>query len=249
MTFRLSLLPILATALFAAQAAPAQDAMSDAERAAFRAEVRAYLLENPEVLMEAIGVLEQREQMAQAQSDTDMAMINADALFNDGYSYVGGNPDGDVTLVEFMDYRCGYCKQAFAEVEQLLSADGNIRFIVKEFPILGEQSVLAAQFAVAVHQLHGDENYKLVHDALMTLRSDINSETLSRLSEGFDLEWEPILTRMSSPEVAEVLQQNQLLAQRLQISGTPTFVLEDQMLRGYVPLAQMQQIIAASRID
>jgi len=249
MPFRPPLLPLLAAALFAAHAAPAQDAMSDAERAAFRAEVRAYLLENPEVLMEAIGVLEQREQQSQAQADSDMALVNAEALFNDGFSFVGGNPDGDITLVEFMDYRCGYCKQAFAEVEELLSADGNIRFIVKEFPILGEQSVLAAQFAVAVQQLHGDENYKLVHDALMTLRSDISSDSLSRLATGFELEWAPILAQMSSPEVAEVLNQNQLLAQRLQISGTPTFVLEDQMLRGYVPLAQMEAIVASVRQD
>ena len=249
MTLRPFLLPILATALFAAQAAPAQDAMTEAERTAFRAEVRAYLLENPEVLMEAIGVLEAREQTAQAQTDSEMAQVNADALFNDGYSYVGGNPDGDITLVEFMDYRCGYCKQAFAEVEELLSADGNIRFIVKEFPILGEQSVLAAQFAVAVQQLHGDDDYKLVHDALMTMRSDVTSDSLSRLASGFDLEWAPILAQMSSAEVAEVLQANQLLAQRLQISGTPTFVLEDQMLRGYVPLAQMQQLVDATRME
>ena len=137
------------------------DAMTDGERAAFRAEVRAYLLDNPEVLMEAIRVLETRDQQAQVAADVALAQANADALFNDGYSYVGGNPDGDITLVEFMDYRCGYCRQAFAEVEQLLELDGNIRFIVKEFPILGEQSMLAAQFAIATQQVAGDDAYKL----------------------------------------------------------------------------------------
>jgi len=223
------------------------DAMTDGERAAFRAEVRAYLLDNPEVLMEAIRVLETRDQQAQVAADVALAQANADALFNDGYSYVGGNPDGDITLVEFMDYRCGYCRQAFAEVEQLLEVDGNIRFIVKEFPILGEQSMLAAQFAIATQQVAGDDAYKLVHDALMTLRSDITPDSLTRLGEAFALDTDAIFAAMDSAEVAAVINANQALAQRMQITGTPTFVVEDQMLRGYVPLPQMEQIVAAVR--
>ena len=89
--------------------------LSDEERAQFRAEVRAYLLENPEVIMEAIEVLQNREAQAQAQADVDMVSDNAEAIFNDGFSWVGGNPDGDITLVEFLDYRCGYCRKAFDE--------------------------------------------------------------------------------------------------------------------------------------
>ena len=235
----------LATPVWALQI----DAMTDAERQAFRAEVRAYLMENPEVLMEAIGVLEQREGAAQTANDTSMAVANADALFNDGYSFIGGNPDGDITLVEFMDYRCSYCKQAFAEVESLLTSDGNIRFIVKELPILGEQSVLAAQFAIAVQQLHGDPTYKQIHDALMMLRSDITPDVLSRLADTFGLDAAPILARAAGPEVAAVINGNRALAQAMQISGTPTFVLEDRMLRGYVPLAQLQQIVDAVRVE
>ena len=222
-------------------------AMTDAERDAFRAEVRAYLLENPEVLMEAIGILQQREDAAQLDVDQQLAVAHADALFNDGHSWVGGNPDGDVTMVEFMDYRCSYCKQAFAEVEQLISGDGNIRFIVKEFPILGEQSTLAAQFAIAVKQTHGDAVYAQVHEALMTLRSDITPETLGRIADAFGLDPAPLMVTMASPEVAAVLAENAALGTALQISGTPTFVVQDQMLRGYVPLEQMQQIVATVR--
>lgn len=241
-------LPALIVALIAVPLS-AQDAvtMTEAERAAFRAEVRAYLLDNPEVLMEAIGVLEAREAEAQNVTDRDLAITNADALFNDGHSWVGGNLNGDITLVEFMDYRCGYCRQAFAEVENLLAADGNIRFIVKEFPILGEQSLLASQFAIAVHQLHGDDAYKLVHDALMGLRSDVTQDSLTRLAQTFELDAAAILERMASDDVARVIDENRTLAQAMQISGTPTFVLEDTMLRGYVPLRQMQQIVEAVR--
>jgi protein-disulfide isomerase len=225
------------------------DAMTDAEREAFRAEVRGYLLENPEVLMEAIAVLEAREREAQAMADVALVDIHAAAIFDDGHSWVGGNPDGDITVVEFMDYRCGYCRQAYAEVEQLLASDGNIRFVVKEYPILGEQSLMAAKFAIAVKQVHGDASYELVHDALMMLRADITPATLTRLAEGFDLEAGPILAAMEGPDVAAVIEANRTLGNLMQISGTPTFVIEDRMVRGYVPLATMEQLVAAERAD
>ncbi|EAR49395.1 27 kDa outer membrane protein, putative [Oceanicola granulosus HTCC2516] len=244
---------LTAAALAAGLAAPAAafdlEALSDSERDAFRAEVRAYLLEHPEVLMEAIGVLEQRDQAAQAASDVDLARANLEELQNDGYSFVGGNPDGDVTLVEFVDYRCGYCRRAHAEVEELLASDGNIRFVVKEFPILGEGSTLSSQFAIAVKQLHGDAAYKNVHDALITLRSDADEPSLRRLAEGFGLEADEIFARMGSDEVADEINETRALAQRLQITGTPTFVLEDQMLRGYLPLEQMQAFVDAVRAE
>ena len=225
------------------------EAMSDAERSAFRAEVRAYLLDNPEVLMEAIGVLEQRQAQAETLADQQMAQTNMDAIQNDGFSWVGGNPDGDITVVEFMDYRCGYCKRAFPEVETLLETDGNIRFIVKELPILGEQSTLASQFAIAVQQLHGDDAYKFVHDTLMNMRGDITQDSLSQLASTVGFDAAPIFERMASPEVARVLQANMELAQRLQISGTPTFVFDDQLVRGYVPLDQMASIVEELRAN
>ncbi len=222
-------------------------AMTDTERATLRDEIRAYLLANPEVLMEAIGVLEQREAATQAAGDVAMVTQNADALFDDGHSWVGGNPEGDITLVEFMDYRCGYCKQAFAEVESLVGGDGNIRFILKEFPILGEQSMLASQFAIAVQQVHGADAYKQAHDTLMGMRGDVTPEALNRVAEGLGLPPAPILERMAHPDVAEVIAENRALAQRMQIGGTPTFVVGDRMLRGYVPQAQMEAMVAALR--
>ena len=241
-----SALPVL-LALATPLAALDLETMTDAERQMFRDEVRSYLLENPEVLMEAIDILQQRQDEAQLEADRQLALAHTDALFNDGVSWVGGNPDGDVTLVEFMDYRCTYCKQAFAEVDQLVQGDGNIRFIVKEFPILGEQSKLAAQFAVAVRNVHGDAIYADIHAALMTMRTDITSESLTRLAESFALDPAPLLVAMAGPEVAAELDANAALGNALQITGTPTFVMSDQMLRGYVPLEQMQAIVAVVR--
>ncbi|MFQ1700992.1 DsbA family protein [Loktanella agnita] len=225
------------------------DAMTEAERTAFGAEVRAYILENPTIIREAIGVLQAREQAEQAAADTAMAQAATDALFNDGYSFVGGNPDGDITIVEFLDYSCGYCKRAFPEVESLVSQDGNIRFIVKELPILGEQSVIAAQFAVATQIVMGDETYKQVHDTLMEFRGDINTQSLTRLSDTLGLETQAIFAKMGDEAVTDVINANRALAQQLQISGTPTFIIDDQMLRGYVPLADMEQIVASLRDD
>ncbi len=223
--------------------------LSDDERAAFRAEVRAYLLENPEVLMEAIGVLEQRQAELAAAGDQQLLSDNAEALFNDGFSYVGGNPEGDITIVEFMDYRCGYCKKAFPEVEELLKADGNIRFIVKEYPILGDQSVLAARFAIAVKNLHGGEVYKELHDTLMTMKTDITPEALVRLAESFALDANEIVAKMDTDEVNREIRETALLGQRMQVTGTPTFIIEDELLRGYVPLAAMEEIVAKVRND
>ncbi|EYD75795.1 Protein-disulfide isomerase [Rubellimicrobium mesophilum DSM 19309] len=223
------------------------NAMTDEEREAFRAEVRSYLLENPEVLTEAISVLQQREQEQQIEADEALVRQNMDAIANDGHSWVGGNPDGDVTVVEFMDYRCHYCRQAFQEVEDLVSGDGNVRFILKEFPILGPQSDLSSRFAIAVQQLHGADVYKDVHDALMLLQADADEGSLTKLAESFDLDPAPIFDRMDSPEVQAVIDENHALAQTLGISGTPTFVFGDQMVRGYVPLNLMQGIVEEER--
>lgn len=224
-------------------------AMTAAERTALRSEIRAYLLDNPEIILEAINLLEQRQATAEAHADVDMIRANADAIFDDGYSWVGGNPQGDVTLVEFMDYRCGYCRKAAPEVASLLKSDGNIRLIVKEFPILGEASVLSSRFAVATKQVAGDDAYAQVHEALMAFKGEVDEVALRRLADGLGLDADPIVARMDSPEVTRVLAETRDLAQRLDINGTPGFVLETQMLRGYLPADQMAQIVAQVRAE
>lgn len=223
--------------------------MSDSERAAFREEVRAYLLENPEVLIEAMDVLHSREEQSAAQRDLEMLAANADAIFASPSDWVGGNPEGDVVLVEFMDYRCGYCRKAYTEVEELVKSDGNIRFVVKEFPILGEASLLSSQFAIAVLQLHGDLAYKAAHDGLIDLRGEPNGETLARLASDLGHDPQPILDRMNSDDVMAVIKANHALADAMEISGTPTFVTKGMMVRGYVPLEAMRQIVAEVRAD
>lgn len=222
-------------------------AMTDAEKKAFRDEVRAYLLDNPEVLMEAINILEQRDQLAAIEQDKQLLAEYHDEIFNDPASYVGGNPDGDVTVVEFIDYRCGYCRKAWEEVDELVESDGNIRFVLKEFPILGEGSTLSSRFAISVLQLHGNEAYKKAHDALLSLRADATPERLRGVAEDLGLDADQIAAHMDTPEVTAVIEANHKLAQTLQISGTPTFVIDGTFVRGYVPLDGMRQIVDGQR--
>jgi protein-disulfide isomerase len=221
--------------------------MTDVERDAFREEVRTYLIENPEVLIEAMNVLQDREAQTAAARDQQMLADNHDVIFNDGVSWVGGNPNGDVTVVEFMDYRCGYCRKAYSEVEELVKSDGNIRFVLKEYPILGEESMVSARFAIAVQQLHGADAYKNVHDALIALRGSPDADTLGRLATDMGFDADAILVKMASDEVTQVIAANHALAEKLDISGTPTFVVDGTLLRGYVPLDGMRQIVADER--
>lgn len=240
----------LAAALALATPAGATDLtdLTGAERDAFRAEVRAYLLENPEVLMEAIAALEAKQAQQQAMSDRQLIAANAAAIFEDGHSWIGGNPEGSLTIVEFADYRCGYCRKAHPELMQLLELDGDIRYIVKEFPILGEQSVLASRFAVAALRAEGPEAYGAVHDALYTsFRGDVTQAALDRLADDLGLDAGAIRAEMDSEAVTDILRANSALARQLGISGTPTFVIGDQMIRGYVPYEAMTGIVAEER--
>ncbi|MDA7428619.1 DsbA family protein [Primorskyibacter aestuariivivens] len=217
--------------------------MSDAEREAFRAEVRAYLLDNPEVIMEAVQVLEERQQAAQEGMDVALVQANRDDIFNDGFSHVGGNPDGDITMVEFVDYRCGYCRKAHDEVHELINTDGNIRFITKEFPILGPESLESSKFAIAVRNVAGDDAYVAANDTLIRYNGKITEGSLRKLAMGLGVDADAVLAEMESDAVARVISETRALAQRLQINGTPTFVLEDEMIRGYVPLEGMRQFV------
>ncbi len=228
-------------------AAPVHAEMTPAERDAFRAEVRAYLLENPEIIVEAMDVLQARDQALAAAKDLQMLKDQAPLIYQDAASWTGGNLQGDVTIVEFVDYRCGYCRKAHDEVAALVKSDGNIRFVLKEFPILGEASLLSSRFAIAVLQLHGADAYKSVHDVLIALRGEPDEVTLARVATDLGLDPAPIVARMGTDEVTAVITTNHALADVMEISGTPTFVINNTMVRGYVPLDGMRQIVAEER--
>jgi protein-disulfide isomerase len=235
-----------ATALASPSLALDLSAMTDAEKEAFGAAVRDYLVENPQVLMEAIAVLESRQAEAGAQDDLALVAENRDALFSDGHSWVGGNPDGDLTMVEFIDYRCGVCRQFNQEVHDAVEEDGNIRLILKEFPILGQDSEMSSRFAIAVLQIAGDKAYAAAHEALIALRGPATVEALEGIAAEIGVDPAQIITRMDSEDVSRVLRENRQLGETMAIQGTPTFVIGNQMLRG-VPRAGVAEAIAQIR--
>jgi protein-disulfide isomerase len=222
---------------------------AEAPAESFGDQVRAYLLQNPEVIFEAVAEFERRNSVAQADMDRAILDANADQLHDDGFSWVGGNPDGDITLIKFSDYRCGFCKRAHAEVRDLLEADGNIRFVLKELPILGPESDLSARFAMAVLSEAGGAAYAAVHDALMAHDGAITPEFLSGLADEQGLSIADLLPIMQSEEVTENLAETRMLAQRLQISGTPTFIMESEILRGFLPAEAMAEVAASLRAE
>ncbi len=240
---------ILALGLALAVPAAALDLtrLTPAEQAALDAAIHDYIVRHPEVLVEAAQALEAKQAQAQTAAAARLVAQNARALFDDPASWVGGNPAGDVTLVEFMDYRCPYCRKAYEAVSDLVQSDGKIRFIVKEYPILGPQSELASRFAVAVLQAAGPEAYAKLHDALMNARGEITPEALGKLATRHGLDAKDLLARMSTAPVNRVIDANRDLGDKLAIQGTPTFVIGDQLLRGYVPEAELKAIVAKLR--
>jgi protein-disulfide isomerase len=230
-------------------AAPPAAAFDEGERAAIREEIRAYLLENPEILREMIGLLEAQEAGAQADADRAAIAANDERIFDDGFSFVGGNPEGDTTLVEFIDYQCGFCRRAHPEVQALVDGDGDLRLVTKELPILGPGSELAARAAVATLIAEGSEAYARLNNALLSLEGPVTDASLDAALRDAGLEAAAIRAGMEDDEVTRRLAETRALAQSLGISGTPTFVIGDRLVRGYLPLAEMEALVEAARKD
>lgn len=221
--------------------------LTNADRKVLQKEIRRYILENPDIIFEAADIVRKREAALEVQEDEELIQSNFNEIFYDNYSYVGGNPDGDITIVEFVDYKCGYCRKAAELVRELIAKDDNIRFVVKEFPILGEASLVSSKFAIAVKNIGGPEKYKVAHDILLALTAEPTEIYLRRIAKELELNPEELFEAMQSDLVTQEIDQTGELAQKLQISGTPTFILGDQFLRGFVPLEILSKAIHSER--
>ncbi|MCP5368981.1 MAG: DsbA family protein [Hyphomicrobiales bacterium] len=247
-----SVLPMVlgATALvlaltLAPRPAPAGD-MTEEQRQQVEEVVRDYLRRNPEVLVEAIRALQAKEEAAEQEKARQAIVDRKDELLNDGYSPVGGNPDGDVTVVEFFDYRCGYCKRVFPSLQKLMKEDGNIRYVFKELPILGPDSVVAARAAMAVWTLDKTK-YMAFHTAAMESRGALTEAKVLRLAKEAGLDAEAVAKAMKDPEVDKKFLQTRHLAASLGITGTPAFVIGDTLVPGAVSIEALKQHIANAR--
>ena len=174
----------------------------------------------------------------------EMLVSRRDDLANDPDSPVVGNPDGDVVIVEFFDYRCPYCVRVAEGLRETVEDDGNIRLVMKEFPILGPESMLASRMALAAVQ---QDKYEDLHWALMEVSSGLNEETAFRVAEQVGLDIDQLRRDMEAPEIDEMLQRNYDLAQALQVNGTPAFVVGDEIVRGALDMRSLRQIVARTR--
>lgn len=209
--------------------------------------VRDYILENPEIVMEAIGILQEREQAAQQASESELLGSVGEQLTNTDSDPVGGNPDGDVTLVEFFDYNCGYCKRASETVKALTEANPNLRVVYKEWPILSETSVTAARVSLAVSELHPDQ-YQGFHNALMARPGALRQDSeVWQVVDSLGLNRAELEQEIGADWIQQNLAENRALAQQLNITGTPTFVVGTDILRGAYPEADLQAAIDANQ--
>lgn len=222
--------------------------MTPEQRAVFGAEVRSYLLQNPEVIFEAIQILEEKRNRAAETADREMLERHADAIYEDGFSFVGGNPDGDITLVEFLDYRCGYCKRAHPEVQEVLDRDPNVRLIVKEFPILGPDSVAAGRMALAALAMDPSK-YEELGDKLMSYNGNLTEQVAYKIAGSVGYDIAELKERAGSEAVEAQLQQNYRLAQALGLQGTPAFIVGSEVIRGYLPVDDMLSAIKDARLE
>ena len=205
--------------------------------------VREYLLREPEIIMQAIEELQRRREATTAAEQRERLTSGRDALVADDRDPVIGNPDGDVTLVEFFDYRCGYCRAMVEPMQSLLEGDPQLRIVMKEFPILGPDSLLASRAALAAHMQGG---YEAMHWALLG-ENRIDEAVIRRLADEHGLDVEQLMTDMEGDAVAEHIQDNLALAQGLAINGTPSFVIGDTVLPGAVPATRLTDLISQER--
>jgi len=216
---------------------PASAEITETDRAELNEMIRDYILANPEVVREALIDLGRREERQRV----EMAMT---LLREDAGDPVLGNPDGSFVIYEFSDYNCGYCKRVFQPLQELIAGDSDIKLIIKEFPILSETSLLAAQAAVAA-QAQGV--FPEFHIAMMTARGAISMDSIIDAARVAGADTARLQADMNSPAVAAIIERTRSAAQALDISGTPGLVIGSQVIPGAISIEQMREIVATER--
>ncbi|MFN3659523.1 MAG: DsbA family protein [Pseudolabrys sp.] len=244
---------LIAAALAAFLAATAPQAARAAEfNASQRGEiekiVRDYLIAHPEVLQEAMAELEKRQAEQEAAKHKDAVKTHAQALFSSPRQVNLGNPQGNVTFVEFFDYNCGYCKRAMEDMLALMKSDSKLKVVLKEFPVLGQSSVEAAQVAIAVNmQDKTGKKYLEFHQKLLSGRGQVDRARALAVAREVGMNMSQIEKDMGSAEVKATLQESFKLAEALGLNGTPSYVIGDQVVIGAVGLPALQEKINTSR--
>jgi protein-disulfide isomerase len=222
--------------------------ISQPQRGEIERIVREYLIKNPEVLQEAIAELEKKQAVAEAEKSKAAVKDNAAALFNSPRQVVIGNPQGDVTFVEFFDYNCGYCKRALTDMLDLMKHDPKLKVVLKEFPVLGPTSVEAARVATAVRmQDKTGKKYLEFHQKLLNGRGQVDKARSLAVAKEVGLDMARIERDMASEEAGLSLEESFKLAEKLGLNGTPSYVIGNDVVMGAVGLAALKEKVNTAR--
>jgi len=239
-------LALFATLAVAPAVAPAvaqqSGGLSDAERTEIETLVRDYILNNPEIILEAVNRLQARQEAEQQARRQAALQRNADKLYADPRAPTHGPDAADVTLVEFFDYQCGYCKQILPDMVKLAETREDLRIVFKEFPILGPMSEVAARAALAADKQGA---YFAYHRAIMGMRGQLTDQKLFDEAAALGLDVERLKADMEDPEIAAYLDSNRQLAQQLGVTGTPALIVGDAVIPGAISYERMVQLIEA----
>ncbi|HSH99154.1 MAG TPA: DsbA family protein [Reyranella sp.] len=214
------------------------------DKAALGKSIRAYLIANPEVLVEAMQELE-RKQDSQRDSTAQKAIHeHRAALVNDPDTPIAGNPAGDVTIVEFSDYQCPYCKRAHTTVEAVLAADNKVKLAFKDLPILGEASRIASLAALAARN---QNKHRALHNAMLEYGGKLDRARIMEIAKSVGLDLDRLQKDMEDPKLAQIIERNMALAAALGVRGTPAFVIGNQFVPGAVDPETLKRLIAEAR--
>ncbi len=234
--------------LFVPAAPAAEQVFSEPQKSEIERILRDYIVSHPEVLQEAIAELEKRQGAADAEKAKAAVADNAEALFNSSRQVVLGNPKGDVTLVEFFDYNCGFCKRALADLMEMLKDDTKLKVVLKEFPVLGPGSVEAAKVAVAVRmQDKTGKKYLEFHQKLLGGRGQADKARALAVAKEVGMDMARLDKDMASDEIKTSLEESMKLAETLNLNGTPSYVVGADVVIGAVGLDALRSKVANAR--
>jgi protein-disulfide isomerase len=239
-SFRLLAPALFALALCGTPPSASAQSFSDSQRGDIETIVRNYLLAHPEVLEEAMAELSKRQTAAEAEKQKASVATNAETIFNSPRGVVLGNKDGDVTFVEFFDYNCGYCKRAMADMLDLMKTDPKLKVVLKEFPVLSQGSVEAAQDP-------GGKKYLDFHQKLLGGRGAADKARALAAAKDAGLDTARIEKDLASPEVRATIEENFKLAEAMGMNGTPSYVIGKQVVIGAVGLDNLREKIGVAR--
>ena len=244
---RLASLAVLAAVAIASPSVSAQQstpAVDPAQKEAIEQVVRDYIRAHPEIVVEALDAYQAKKDEEERSAQTKTLTSRADEIYRSASSPVIGNAQGDVTLVEFFDYQCGYCKRAQPDLERLVKEDGGLKVVLKEFPILGPASVTAARASLAAQK---QGKYLDFHTKMMGLKGQLTDQVIYDTAQQVGLDVDKLKQDMNDPSVVAELRANMDLAEALGVQGTPAFVINDQIIPGAVGFDALKSQIDKDR--